>query len=928
MDPFTTAARGKGKGKAPRPDQFDREHAPELRNQRNKRLHSIAYSDLQRSAKELLEHLDPNVSLLDPTIIGRNLEEDEERILLHANLADSTHVLLDELEMATGKRDKASMRIRQEIQDGLTSIFPQVECRLTKMNTRQEDLINKLVQESSELTIENGKLREAVGTAAGATEMTAQLKEFLSTTFQAEKSDTSAVELREKTKQLHDLQLQLERANNDWKLEENNFIHTIGNCEAEVGRAEREKKAMDSRIQTLTEDLRALQSQCDAARQENRSDLSRHKEELDGHARQINEREARLTAAEARADDLDKKTNNLEFQLTLRQSEIDELNRQLAAALQPRNMDTNGKLVNEIFILKMEKSGWDKKTASLKNDLKTAEESRRTSSETHKATINDLTQKLNDEQAAKMELENQLEDANRDNETYAELYDDQKEKEEAIQQKLQKSEADIELLHDAIEEFRYIETSLTQKRDFWEKTANTYMEDLQKEMNHNTDLRKTNESLRSELTELGERAMSSKERWKKDEAALRNSNTDLEKEIQALKYEKAERATEKNAFLTKQQAAADQITQILTATAFPISPSPHGSRRSSSASESSTNLRSLVDDPIRQSLGSDHSSPYTPANASRSSMGPPIRRSSVSSHTPYISPYGRESSTRIPNTPYASPHPREYPVRRPQIPSERTNITPGPQVGGPSTGLHQFSSMNDATIGSGERSGSPGSVGPIVGTQGHPGGFYQAPPRYGSHHDAQISGDHAQSGQRMGGLQQTTYNPWSESTQHPSVPRALQPATTPNMQTPTQIFTAPPGGFTGVRSYRFLVDGPPSSGRSVLDGVSRDLVSKMDAQIQRWDRMQPNGWSKISRKKSVRCVETRVSRISTTVNPVPADPHHSFACRACTQRRHICVVVGPDSSPVAVPLSHDQRPANVTPWDLAYYVRDQKIQTG
>jgi hypothetical protein len=122
-----------------------------------------------------------------------------------------------------------------------------------------------------------------------------------------------------------------------------------------------------------------------------------------------------------------------------------------------------------------------------------------------------------------------------------------------------------------------------------------------------------------------------------------------------------------------------------------------------------------------------------------------------------------------------------------------------------------------------------------------------------------------------------------------------------------------------IRPYSFLISGSPAQGPRTMD-VSAELLAMMDSQIAEWERHRPGKWMNGSAAGGKRCIESRWSRQSLTVRPLPADPHHSIACPHCISTGSLCTIVGVGFSPIVVPLPPAYRASHLTPRDVGYYV--------
>lgn len=123
-----------------------------------------------------------------------------------------------------------------------------------------------------------------------------------------------------------------------------------------------------------------------------------------------------------------------------------------------------------------------------------------------------------------------------------------------------------------------------------------------------------------------------------------------------------------------------------------------------------------------------------------------------------------------------------------------------------------------------------------------------------------------------------------------------------------------PQGLT----FEFFINGPPESTTRAFHDVPSILKEMMQNQIAGWERKKPGAWANTSR--TGRCVEPRITKINLKTNAFPADPHHSFACDLCTQRKALCVMVK-GALPVVLPLEPELRHMGAMHRDVGYYIR-------
>jgi hypothetical protein len=71
--------------------------------------------------------------------------------------------------------------------------------------------------------------------------------------------------------------------------------------------------------------------------------------------------------------------------------------------------------------------------------------------------------------------------------------------------------------------------------------------------------------------------------------------------------------------------------------------------------------------------------------------------------------------------------------------------------------------------------------------------------------------------------------------------------------------------------------------------VSAELFTMMDRQIAGWELRRPGKWSYASAVGSKRCIESRWSKASVTIRPLPEDPQHSIACPRCISEGRLCI---------------------------------------
>ena len=121
---------------------------------------------------------------------------------------------------------------------------------------------------------------------------------------------------------------------------------------------------------------------------------------------------------------------------------------------------------------------------------------------------------------------------------------------------------------------------------------------------------------------------------------------------------------------------------------------------------------------------------------------------------------------------------------------------------------------------------------------------------------------------------------------------------------------------------KFLISGKPSDGPSLTyPEVGDELRSKLDADIDFWNKIakKPGNWAK--RSELIRCVHTRLSGMKKKQNVHP-DPDHKTACSRCITNRKLCILVPwHNPTPVVLPLPKDQRQKVGSSRDIGYYVK-------
>lgn len=120
--------------------------------------------------------------------------------------------------------------------------------------------------------------------------------------------------------------------------------------------------------------------------------------------------------------------------------------------------------------------------------------------------------------------------------------------------------------------------------------------------------------------------------------------------------------------------------------------------------------------------------------------------------------------------------------------------------------------------------------------------------------------------------------------------------------------------------FQFLVSGRP------IDGVKTrnfhpQVVQAVERMIERWDKKKKKAgkWAKWA--PVYRCVDVRFGGDNTTRCPPHADTLDWSACKQCIARKQPCMMVLKDVDPVVLPLPISERPANSTPRDLNYYIK-------
>jgi hypothetical protein len=120
-------------------------------------------------------------------------------------------------------------------------------------------------------------------------------------------------------------------------------------------------------------------------------------------------------------------------------------------------------------------------------------------------------------------------------------------------------------------------------------------------------------------------------------------------------------------------------------------------------------------------------------------------------------------------------------------------------------------------------------------------------------------------------------------------------------------------------SYSFLVSGELANGPRTL-AVDPSLLEMMNQQVSRWEGRPEWAtiWKASIGTSAVRCSESRVLRMSKSRSPHAPNP--TSACQMCIQSRKLCVLVG-ENGPVVMPLPVSERSPGATPLAGDYYVK-------
>jgi hypothetical protein len=126
------------------------------------------------------------------------------------------------------------------------------------------------------------------------------------------------------------------------------------------------------------------------------------------------------------------------------------------------------------------------------------------------------------------------------------------------------------------------------------------------------------------------------------------------------------------------------------------------------------------------------------------------------------------------------------------------------------------------------------------------------------------------------------------------------------------------GGDSPTR-FQFLVSGRPFDGVKTRN-VHPQVVQSVERMIEKWNKKKKAGkwvqWAPV-----YRCVDVRFGGDNRTRCPPHADTSDWSACRQCITRKQPCMMVLKDVEPLVLPLPIGERPANSTPRDINYYIK-------
>jgi hypothetical protein len=115
----------------------------------------------------------------------------------------------------------------------------------------------------------------------------------------------------------------------------------------------------------------------------------------------------------------------------------------------------------------------------------------------------------------------------------------------------------------------------------------------------------------------------------------------------------------------------------------------------------------------------------------------------------------------------------------------------------------------------------------------------------------------------------------------------------------------------------FLIQGLPADGPRTQN-VHATVKQGLARQIAEWEKKAKSKGKWASPSDTLRCVDTRLSKLRATKNV--NGPDHRVACERCVKAMVPCMLVMRNSPPVVLPLPKSRRSAGATERDVGYYI--------